>query len=221
MNSAQSRSGVAALLFGDRGVPGPLRDLITRRIDNPADVDALAEQFQRLIVVGDDSQLAMALTRLVRIDRLDVEVGYVPRRRTTTTRIYGLSSGRRAARRALLSSARRVPLIRDETGTAIVGSALWLPAASQPMLHGEAIVDDTALFDGDVAGVRVEPTAAMPGLRAAVLTRRGRPRRWVVGRAAQLGSTGTLVVRDSVPAARPTRRSAFYRNVTGWLLVSE
>ena len=37
------------------------------------------------------------------------------------------------------------------------------------MLHGEAVVDDTVLFDGEVPGVRIEPTRAMPGLRAAVL----------------------------------------------------
>ena len=27
-------------------------------------------------------------------------------------------------------------------------------------MHGEAVVDDTALFDGEVTGVRIEPTAA-------------------------------------------------------------
>ncbi|EUA22917.1 hypothetical protein I552_7408 [Mycobacterium xenopi 3993] len=53
----------------------------------------------------------------------------------------------------------------------IVGGALWRGADGP--LHGEAVVDDTTLFDGDVAGVRVEPTAALPGLRAAC---------WVVGR---------------------------------------
>ncbi|MCA2261185.1 peptidase M50, partial [Mycobacterium avium] len=37
--------------------------------------------------------------------------------------------------------------------------------------------------------------------------------------AAQLGSTGATVLRDGVPAARPARRSAFYRNIEGWLLV--
>jgi hypothetical protein len=41
----------------------------------------------------------------------------------------------------------------------------------------------------------------------------------VTGRAAQLGSTGVAVLRDGVPAARAARRSAFYRNVEGWLLV--
>jgi hypothetical protein len=46
-----------------------------------------------------------------------------------------------------------------------------------------------------------------------------RPRRWVTGRAAQLGTTGVLVVRDGVSAARPARRSTFYRNTQGWLAV--
>ena len=36
-------------------------------------------------------------------------------------------AGRRAARRARRGSAQRVPLIRDETGSAIVGQARWQP----------------------------------------------------------------------------------------------
>ena len=87
------------------------------------------------------------------------------------------------------------------------------------MLHGEAVVDDTVLFDGDVPGVRIEPTLRMPGLRAAVLSGRGRPRRWVTGRAAQLGTTGAQVIRDGVPAPRPVKRSTFYRHTEGWLRV--
>jgi hypothetical protein len=73
------------------------------------------------------------------------------------------------------------------------------------------------LFDGDVAGVRIEPTLALPGLRARVSG--GRSRRWLAGRAAQLGTTGAAVVRDGVPAPRATRRSTIYRNTKGWLLV--
>ncbi len=59
----------------------------------------------------------------------------------------------------------------------------------------------------------------VPGLRAARLTGRLRPKRWVAGRAAQLGTTGMIVVRDGVAAARPARRSTFYRNTQGWLRV--
>jgi hypothetical protein len=55
----------------------------------------------------------------------------------------------------------------------------------------------------------------LPGLRARVHG----TRRWITGRAVQLGSTGVAVVRDGVSAPRTARRSTFYRNVEGWLLV--
>ncbi|OBF07213.1 peptidase M50 [Mycobacterium sp. ACS4054] len=205
----QEDRAVAVLLFGDRRVPGPLTGLPI----HTADLDAAIGAYRRLVVLGADADLAAVLTRLLRAGRLDIEVAYAPRRRTRATRIYRLPAGRRAARRALRGSARRVPLVRDETGSAIVGRASWLPAEGR-LLRGEAVVDDAVLFDGDAAAVDIEPTVAVPGLRARV----GR-RRWVAGRAVQLGSTGVTVVRDGVSAARPARRSTFYRNVEGWLAV--
>ncbi|MDD4868573.1 MAG: peptidase M50, partial [Mycobacterium sp.] len=202
--------GVAVLVFGDRRVPGPLRGLPTLRGETVADQGVLIGPYRRLVVVGADADLAAVLTRLLRDDRLDVEVAYAPARRTAGTRAYRLPSGRRAARRARRGSARRATLIRDETGAVIVGRAEWLPADGRDLLIGEAVVDDTTLFDGAVASVRVEPTPAVPGLRAAV---GGSWRRWVAGRAAQLGSTGVAVVRDGVVAPRSARRSTFYRHV--------
>jgi hypothetical protein len=207
----------AVLVFGDRRVPGPLAGLPTHRADGPDAIDAAIGRYLRLIVVGADADLAAVLSRLLRAERLDVEVAYVARRRTRATRIYRLPAGRRAARRARLGTARRVTLIRDETGSAFVGRAEWLPLADRRLIHGEAVVDDTTLFDGDVAGVRIEPTLAMPGLRAAI--QRKAWRRWVAGRAVQLGSTGVTVVRDGMAAPRAARRSTFYRHVEGWLLV--
>jgi hypothetical protein len=183
---------VVVLLFGRRRVPRPLRDLRVVSLDDIAD-------HGRVVVVGSDADLAAVLTRLLRMDRLDVEVGHVRRPWHT--------------RRARTSKAQRVPLIRDETGSVIVGAAEW---RGDP-LHGEAVVDDAVLFDGEVTGVRIEPTRTMPGLRAAVLGKG--PRRWVAGRAAQLGTDGALVVRDGVPASRPVRRSTFYRHTEGWLQV--
>lgn len=201
---------VGVLVFGERRVPRALTGLPV----HTGDVAAAIEQYRRLVVVGADADLAAVLTRLLRAERLDVEVAYVPARRTPATRAYRVPAGRRAARRALGGSARRVTLIRDEAGSVIVGRAHWLPPDGARVVHGEAVVDDTRLFDGEVAAVRIEPTLAMPGLRASV--RRGR---WVPGRAAQLGSTGVTVVRDGVAAPRASRRSTFYRNVEGWLLV--
>jgi hypothetical protein len=215
---------VAVLTFGDdrpRRQRGPLNGLPTHSVEGPAEIDAAIAGHGRLVVVGADADLATVLSRLLRADRLDVEVAYAPCRRTTATRVYRLPAGRRAARCARRGSARRVTLIRDETGSVIVGRARWLPADNQQPLHGEAVVDDARLFDGHVPSVSIEPTLAMPGLRASV--ENGVPtrfrRRWIAGRAVQLGSTGVTVVRDGVPAARSARRSTFYRNVEGWLLV--
>jgi hypothetical protein len=210
-------SDVAVLMFDDADVPRTLRRLQVADAGEIDAIDAAARDHRRLIVVGSDADLAAVLTRLLRGGLLDVEVGFVSRRRSPATRAYRIPVGGRAARRARRGSARRVPLIRDETGTAIVGAAHWRPTEGAQLLHGEAVVDDAVLFDGDVAGVRIEPTAALPGLRARVWG--GRSRRWLAGRAAQLGTPGAAVVRDGVPAARATRRSTFYRNTEGWLLV--
>jgi hypothetical protein len=205
---------VAVLLFGDRQLRS-LAGLPTHRAAGAADIDAAIGPYRRLVVVGADADLAAVLSRMLRAERLDIEVAYVPRRRTPATRIYRLPAGHRAAWRMRRGAARRVPLIRDETGSVIVGRANWLPADGRQSIHGEAVVDDTALFDGDVAGVCIEPTPAPPGLRARVHGRR----RWIAGRAVQLGCTGVAVVRDGVFAHRTARRSTFYRNVEGWLLV--
>jgi len=214
MKRAENPPSVAVFLFGDAPLPRPLTGLPALR----GDLDAVVGPYARLIVVGTDADLAAVLTRLLRSERLDIEVGYAPPRRTPATRAYRLPAGGRAARRARRGTARRVPLIRDETGSVIVGRASWLPADEAQRIRGEAVVDDTVLFDGNAAGVAVEPTLALPGLRAA-LPGIGRWRRWIAGRAAQLGTTGAAVVRDGIPAPRPVRRSSFYRNVEGWLLV--
>jgi hypothetical protein len=205
---------IAVVMFDGRRVP---RSLTRLRVIDPVDIDAALASTRRVVVVGADADLASVLTRLLRAELLNVEVAYVPRRRTQTTRAYRLPAGRRAARRARRGPAQRVPLIRDETGTAIVGAAEWRPSGDALVLHGEAVVDDDVLFDGDVPGVRIEPTAALPGLRARVTG--GRSRRWLTGRAAQLGGIDISVVRDGVVAPRTARRSTIYRNTEGWLLV--
>lgn len=197
---------VAVLCFGERRLPGGLAALPCWRCggsDRTRDgVGAAVREARRLVVVGTDADLAEVLTSLMRSDRLDVEVAHV--------------RGRFGGRRARTAPARRVPLIRDDTGTVLTGAALWLPPEGAPALRGEAVVDDSVLFDGDVAGVRIEPTPGLPGLRATVL---GTRRRWVSGRAAQLGTTGARVVRDEVPRPREVTRSTFYRHTTGWLRV--
>jgi hypothetical protein len=217
LNTAESRASLVVLVFGQHQPPRALGDLPVHRVDTHAEIDSAIALYRRVVVVGTDADLAALLSRLLRAGRLDVEVAYVPRRRTAATRVYRLPTGRRAARRARRGSAHLVTLIRDDTGSVVVGRARWLPPADDALIRGEATVDDTSLFDGDVVGVDIEPTLTVPGLRARVARRRWHG--WVAGRAAQLGSTGAAVVRDGVPAPRGTRRSTFYRNVEGWLLI--
>ena len=200
------RTEVTVLRFGGRRLPRPLAGLPCRDIASGTPVDAAIGDSRRVVVLGNDADLAAVLTRLMRTELLDTEVAHVS----------GRSGSWLAARRAINAAAQRVPLIRDDTGTALVGSALWLPAEPGELIRGEGVVDDTVLFDGEVGGVRIEPSATMPGLRAIVL---GGRRRWVSGRAAQLGTTGARVVRDGVAGPRVVKRSTFYRHTTGWLRV--
>ncbi|MFI5506714.1 peptidase M50 [Mycobacterium sp. NPDC051804] len=193
-----SAADVAVLLFKGRRMPRSLRGLAT--ISEDAVTDS-----RRVIVVGSQADLAAVLSRLLRADRLDVEVAHV--------------RWPWHARRARTAPATRIPLIRDETGKVITGAAHWLPPDESAAIRGEATVDDIVLFHGDATGVRIEPTPTMPGLRAAALSSRMRPKRWVAGRAAQLGTEAALVVRDGVAGQRPVRRSTFYRHTEGWLRV--
>lgn len=202
MTARETSGGVVALVFGDRRTPRALAALRTVRVA-AGDAPAVPQGTARVIVVGAHTDLAATLTLLLREERLDVEVGVVTSR-------WG------SAKRARDGVAQRVPLIRDETATVIVHSARWLPDNAS-RITGEAIVDDTVLFDGTSAGIEIEPLDSAPGLRARPIG--GGRRSWAAGRAAQLGSTGALVERDGVAAPRAVRRSAFYRNVQGWLRV--
>ena len=196
------KTEMTVLRFGGAPVPRSLGVLPAVPADGNRAIDEAVANVARVAVVGDDADLAAVLTRLMRADRLDVEVAHV--------------RGPLSARRARTAPAQRVPLIRDDSGTVLVGTALWLPPAGSAVIRGEAVADDTVLFDGEAAGVRIEPTDAMPGLRAKTVGRGGR---WTAARAVQLGTTGAQVVRDGVPAPREVRRSTFYRHTTGWLRV--
>ncbi|WP_412482250.1 peptidase M50 [Mycolicibacterium frederiksbergense] len=224
MTTTNGRPDCAVLLFGGRRPPRALGHLPAVTVQEAGQIKA-AVTTRRIVVIGADCDLAAVLTTLLKAENLGVEVAYVPRWRTAATRAHGLPTGRRAVRAALAHAATRVPLIRDDSGRALVGAGLWvgetgLDKGTPPAtLHGEAVVDDTVLFDGEATAVRIEPIGTMPGLRAAVLSPRMRPRRWVTGRAAQLGTTGALVVRDGDLSTRTVRRSTFYRHTEGWLAV--
>lgn len=194
----------------------------TSAIPDTGHIDALlpvlaADSLPRLIVLGADAALAAVLTHLMRTERLHVEIGYVPVDKTYGSRAYQTGTGNAAAKRALGGRAKETPLIRDDTGTVLVGRAT-ITGPGGDKLEGEAYVDDTLLFSGTVKAMHISPTLEMPGVRAAV--RKGiRKRRWVAGRAAQLGTPGAVVTRDGIANDRVVPRSTFYRHHEPWLLV--
>lgn len=194
-------------------------------IPDKSDFDEVLSKLQvvpnpRLIVVGSDAAFAAALTRLMRADRLHVELAYVAENRSDATESYRLATGTKAAHVALEGSPRPFPLIRDDAGIALVGAATVTGPDAESGLVGEAYVDDTRLFFGTARGLRIVPSHKDPGLRASVdPSGRWRRRRWVEGRAIQLGSPAASLTRDGVPNPREVKRSTFYRHDQDWLLV--
>ncbi len=179
-----------------------------------------ADALPRLIVLGDDAALAAVLTHLLRIERLGVAIGYVPVDRSPAARNYGIGTGSAAAKLALDGAPAPTPLIRDDTGTVLVGRAVVTGPDGGP-LTGEAYCDDTRVLnvDAEVNALRIEPTAEPPGLVVPVRRRFRRRRLRVPGRAVQVGTPGALVTRDGVPDDRVVRRVSIYCHHEPWQLI--
>ncbi len=206
----------------------------------------------RLIVEGPDASLAAVATHLMRRNLLWFEVAHVPTAPSPAARNWGIDgSGEHGLSRAEAETrpVRPVPLIRDDTGQAIVGFALLTEpgidgTSSRGGLRGEVWVDSTELFSGTSHGVQVRPLPDAPGLVAAELPpppgrRRGllrtrlsddggladmagAPRTLhepVTGRAMQAGGPGFRYVRDGVEAKKPREKTTIYRHLLDLQLV--
>ncbi|MDF2471101.1 MAG: hypothetical protein K0Q61_3473, partial [Rhodococcus erythropolis] len=87
------------LKCGDSPVPLPLGELTSftvPELPEKQDFDEALSQLQvvtepRLIVVGNDGAFAAALTRLMRLERLNVELAYVTENRSDATDAYKLA----------------------------------------------------------------------------------------------------------------------------------
>ncbi|MBV7295988.1 hypothetical protein KRX51_08705 [Corynebacterium sp. TAE3-ERU12] len=129
------------------------------------------EEPLRLIVCGADAGLAAVATHLMRKNLGWVELAYCPGQATPATRNWDLGEGLDMAA-AVSLPVRPVPLIRDDTGAAIVGFALLTEpgiagTSSRGGFSGEVWVDEHMLFSGTSHGVQVRPTPSAPGLVAA------------------------------------------------------
>ncbi|GED99151.1 hypothetical protein [Gordonia crocea] len=202
-------------------------DLLSlRSAVGPIVSDAVGESATDRLVVdaGDcphpDAFLAAVVARLMVLERLDVAVAYVVGSPTRATRVYRLPVGAAARDLAHNGTPAPFPLIRDDAASVLVGRARHVGADGGPLL-GEGYVDDTRLFDGEVAAVEIEPLGADGDLRGRV-ARRGwaLPHRWRSGRAVQTGGPAVFVEREGVLTPRATGRSTFYPHHVPWRLVA-
>ncbi|GAA1388183.1 hypothetical protein GCM10009613_25160 [Pseudonocardia kongjuensis] len=160
----------------------------------------------RLIVHGEDADLAAVLVRLLRAGALGTEVAYLPvSGRSAAAAGWGFPV-RPAAAAALArtGTARPEPLVRDDNGGVLAGRGEIRD------LYGEAYCDATRVFHGRVPALVVE---AGPG---GVRVRGGRGVTATTGRAIQIGSTGSTPVRDGEPYPRPVKRWAWYQHTEPW-----
>ncbi|GAA4897453.1 hypothetical protein GCM10023203_60250 [Actinomycetospora straminea] len=174
----------------------------------------------RLVVAGDDAAIAAVLARLLRRERLDVEVALLPDPDSAAAAVWGLPTDPGAAvDLARDGSARPTPLVRDDHGGLVAGRHTTGP------VHGEIYCGEHRVLRGDAAQVAVTPDPAggvrvtvtgprrLGGLRAGRVTEHA-------GRAVQLGCRPPVtVVRDGVPGDRPVPRRSWYRHTEDWRLV--
>lgn len=192
-----------------------------------AELDPVLDEHRprRMLVHGTDADLAAVLLRLLRTERLDVELAYLPWGRSSGSAVWGLPVGDRAVSLAVDGVASAVPLARDDVGGVLVGRA------EIRALTGECYCDEVLVLRGDTPRLVVAPGPAGIAVRAgrggalpdgrvravAPTARRGRGSS--VGRAVQVGGEPMTVVADGVAHPRPVPRRTWYRHTTDWLLV--
>ena len=197
------QQAVSALLDGVAGLP---LHFVGRRPGKSID-DLLAG---RLLVIGDDADLAAVVLRLLRRELLDrVELAYAPvAGRTPVTDLWDLPLGAAAVQAATDGRIDPVPLVRDDVGGVLLGRAEIGP------VDGVVYVDELCVLRGHARRIIVQPDRAK-GLTVSVDSRRRLPRVGrrppsSPGRAVQFGMTPTTVVSDGVAYPRPMDRWTFY-----------
>ncbi|MDK8495184.1 hypothetical protein QP920_01740 [Corynebacterium marquesiae] len=206
----------------------------------------------RIVVAGSDAALSAVLTRLMRSDRLWAEVAFIPvpsaaasasTPSTTAPAAAAPSTPSAAAQNwglptspaealdfARTAPVRPAPLIRNDSGLAVAGSAT-ISDATNGAFTGEIIIDDHTLAatSPKTFGARLVPMTDAPGILAAratspvesqsrlrsLLRKPGQldPESVRTGRAVQAGGPQLRVIVDSVPHKRPVTRVTFYRHL--------
>lgn len=192
-----------------------------------ADIDPVLLDLapRRVVVAGTDAVLAAVLLRLLRIDRLDTELAYIPTSRSSSAAaVWGLPRGRAAMESALDGTAVAVPLVRDDNGGVLVGRG------EIRGLRGECYCDDVLVLRGaarrlvvapgpDGIAVRAGRGGRLPDGLVRPVPQVASGRGSAVGRAVQVGCLPATVVSDGVAHPRTVERWTWYRHTSDWLLV--
>lgn len=193
----------------------------SRAVETPAapgrkDVDPLVknEKFDRLIVHGTDADLAAVVLRLMRLERLDVPVGFVSfGTGSRVARLWGLPAD--PIEVALTGSVHPLPLIRDDAGGVLLGLGVLAPA------NGTVYCDDQLALRGTAERIEVAPDPE--GELTVRVVRRGFLRAKTTtlhGRAVQFGVDPVAPTRDGVVYPRPMERWTWYRHTEDLLVCS-
>ncbi|MET3804572.1 hypothetical protein ABIB25_001567 [Nakamurella sp. UYEF19] len=171
----------------------------------------------RIVVLGDDTDLAAVVLRLMRRELLGkVIVGFATDRSTSVTELWSLPLGSAAVKLAIAGDPDLVPVVRDDVGGVLVGLGGLLD------VRGTVYVDEKRVLQGSAAQVLVEPHTTK-GLSVTVVPRRilgfGRRPTAVQGRAVSIGTAPATVLRDGVTYDRPMNRWTFYKHTEPLRLV--
>ncbi len=171
----------------------------------------------RILVIGDDADLAAVASRLQRRELLaDVVVAYAPVRLTAVAELWSLPVGARAVPLAQHGDPDLVPLLRDDNGGVLVGEATIGP------LRGPVYIDEFRLLNGSARGLIVQPDPAK-GLTVTLIHRRfgmlGRRSITHQGRAVQIGTTPARLIADGRERDREVERWTYYKHTEPMRLV--
>jgi hypothetical protein len=193
----------------------------------PTAVDAALDGLgdRRLVVAAATPELQLVLTRLLRSGRLEsVTTAVVSDSPPAYLRMLGLPSDEAGQlQRAVRGTARRIGVIKDDSGGLCVDAATvtpWTEAGSVDSASSRwwlrAVVDDEPLCDGPARAVSLRRLGPAE-LEATVQLGRWRTRT-IRGRSLQLACDPALITQDGIGRARSRTKRTFWSEPALWNL---
>lgn len=179
------------------------------------EIDALLAG--RVLVIGDDADLAAVIVRLIRKELVDsVELAYAAVGPSVVAERWSLPTGPRAVRLARLGDPDLTPVVRDDAGGVLIGEATLHPIA------GTVYLDEHKLIAGGCRALVIEPHGAK-GLRVTVLYKKfgliGRRPVIREGRAIQIGTAPAKLIANGERRERPVERWTYYAHTSPLRLI--